>query len=304
MVKQNTVTWKGFNGVSNLGEPTELDKSKLITGINVDISKRGKIYRRPGKTRVLRGLYHSLYSNGKICLAVTNANLVNISSTFATTILRLGVGQNRMSYVSVGNAIYYTNNVVIGYIENGVSSEFTEPTEEFRVKTFSGKLIEYYLGRLYIAKDNILWYTDALHFNSIDMRMNFKQLPNEIIMVRAVDDGLYISDTKSTYFIGGTNPKDFVLREIYDYPAIIGTDISIIGQNINDEYQGSVAVWVGEKGICIGMNGGQTRNITTKEYLLPLVREGASIIRLDEIKQYVASFYTPGAETIIRDEII
>ena len=304
MADIKTVRFKEFDGIKSLGEPTEIGKSALITGVNIDITNRKNLHRRPGKTRILRGNFHSLYSNGNICLAVLNNNLVNISSSFTTTILRLSVGQLRMSYVSVGNTIYYTNDIVIGYIENGISNEFTEPTEEFRVRTFPGKLIEYYLGRLYIAKLNRLWYTDALRLNSIDMRMNFLQFPNDIVMVRAVDDGLYVSDTKSTYFIGGTNPKQFVLREIYDYPAISGTDISIVGQNINVEYQGSVVLWVGQRGICIGMNGGQTRNITDKQYVLPLVIEGASTIRLDEIKQYVTSFYAPGIETIIRNEVI
>lgn len=305
MPKQPMIEWKKFSGIRNTGFPTGHTKAELIIADNVDITADNKIWRRYGKTRVISGAFHSLFSDGSTCLAVKDEKLIRIFPDYSYLTILLDAGKDRMSYVSVNGTIYYTNYKVIGYVQNGQCYEFQTPTHQFKRAPLPGQLIEYYRGCLYIARDNILWFTDALAFNSVDMRKNFKQFPSRILMVRAVDDGMYVSDSKSTYFLSGNSPTEFALKKIFDYPAILGTDTASDGQSLNREYQGRVALWAGERGVCIGMNGGQALNATDKKYLLPFGIEGASIARIEELKQFVVAINPrgEGADLIIKEEI-
>ncbi len=306
MGRLKEISWNRFDGIRNIGDPTELSHKELIHADNVDITQNKKIARRPGRTLLLSGNYHSLYSNSNILLAVNDGNLIQILTNLETITIKNNVSNNRVSYVSVNDIVYYSNGELIEYINGGISYEFDEPNKEFKIKSFAGQILEYYLGRLYIAKDNVLWFSDPLAFNTIDTRRNFIQFPSEIIMVMAVDYGLYISDKNFTYYLGGQSPKDFISRKVFNYPAIKNANTSIDGHSINSEYIGKIAMWVSEKGVCIGMNQGQVKNLTDKEYAMPEgIINGACTIRLDEIKQFVSSFNgTDEISEIITKEII
>ena len=301
MAKLNNFPLKQFLGVSNIGEPSELARNLLIRASNVDITKDAKIYRRTGRTKVVSGSFHSLFSDGKTCLVISKGSLFRMNDDHTLSLIRLNVGNNRMSYVVVNEKIYYTNDTVIGFIKDGIDETLPEPDKEFREKIFPGKLIEYYRGRLYIAKGNVIWFTDPLAYHQIDMRKNFIQLQSECIMLRAVDDGIYVSDQKYTYFLLGRGPKDFnFASRPFDYPAIYGTDLSmddnafrkIINRHNSTpkfDYRGKIAIWVGKKGICLGLNEGRATCLSDDKYTLPDVNEGASLVRLDEVKQFISS---------------
>lgn len=313
MAKLDNYPLKQFLGVSNIGEPSELARNLLIRASNVDITKDAKVYRRTGRTKVVSGSFHSLFSDGKTCLAVSKGNLFRINNDYTFSSIRWNVGDNRMSYATINEKIYYTNETVIGFVKDGIDVTLPEPDKIFREKIFPGKLIEYYRGRLYIAKGNTIWYTDPLAYHQIDMRKNFVQLPSECIMLRAVNDGIYVSDQKYTYFLLGKGPKDFTLTgRLFDYPAIYGTDLAMDDQAFRNiinrhnstpkfDYRGRIAMWVGTKGICLGLNEGRASCITDNKYTLPAAKEGASLVRLDEIKQFISSlgFGNETSETII-----
>jgi hypothetical protein len=289
-----SLKWPKFEGLNTRDRIEELKPGELSVARNVDITAEGRLTRRDGFDDIasLTGDYHSLWAkDGLICLAVKAGNLLRINDDWSEAILRVGVGDNAVSYVEVNSTVYYTNGTVIGYVTAGTDYLFTDPGVLYKRAPFPGQLIEYFNGRLYIAKDYVLWFTDALAFNRIDMRKGFKMLPGTITMLKAVDGGIYLSDSDATYWMAGTGPNVATIKKV-EGPAKPGSALVINGQKIKSEFQGSYLLFTTDNGICLGTSEGQVVNVTQKKYRLPDVKRAAAMVRDEDNKlQYVARLY-------------
>jgi hypothetical protein len=274
----------GFAGLDNRTSAHETPGAArdvlpyLSRARNVDIDARNRPKRRPGQTLKVTGACHGLFAAEDICLMVSAGILYRVWPDWTITVLRTGVTNQQMSYAYVNGIVYYTNPSVIGYVEDGLSATFTEPDVDFKRAPFPGQLIEYYNGRLYIAKGPVQWFTDALAFNRVDTRKNFKQYPTDIAMMRAVDGGMYVSDKEKTYFIDGDTPTNSKLK-IVAPAAIPGSDIVIKGQDVKKAIQGRVAFFATKSGVYMGTGNGEAINITSEHYNMPTIQKGAAIFQ-------------------------
>lgn len=271
--------WQGFSGINNRQKPEELKPGELSYARNVDIDDTKRLMRRDGYDRVAVGNYHSLWSDGSTCFVVKAGNMFSVNSDFSTTLLRVNVGDSPMSYVSVNGVVYYTNGAVIGYVENGVDYQFAAPSVSFKVAPPAGQLIEYFNGRLFIARGPVLWFTDALAFGRVDTRKGFKQLPSDIQMLRAVDGGIFVSDQEQTHFLSGASPEKFLLNGVCSASIPVTGPATIQGNKFSNEIKGSVAFFTTEDGLCAGLSDGTVIQLTANTYKLPTVKRGAVLIR-------------------------
>lgn len=289
-----SLKWKAFDGLNNKVRPEAMGHGELSIARNVDIDNRKRLTRRNGYASIatLTWNYHSLWAkDGLICLAVKAGNLVRINEDWSETTVRANVGDSSMSYVEVNKIVYYTNGMVIGYIAEGSDHQFTNPSKEFKRAPFPGQLIEYFNGRLWIARDNVLWFTDALAFDRVDMRQGFKQLPSTITMVKAVEGGIYVSDTNDTYWLNGGSPTVMAIKKV-EGAALPGSGIVVNGQSLGKDFQGSHLIFTTDNGICLGNSGGQVINLTNEKYRLPITKKAAVMVRDEGNKlQYVARLY-------------
>jgi hypothetical protein len=195
-----------------------------------------------------------------------------------------------MSYAPWNDRIYYTNEYQIGYIKNNVSYPVTDPIREFKMPLPAGQFVEYYMGCLYVAVNNILYISDPL-CDYYDIRTGYKQFASRITLLRAVDEGIYVADDK-TYFIHGKANEDFERKEVYPVRAIPFTDIRVTGKYIDDGLTGNVAMWTAENGICLGDNSGQVKNLTESRYTFTSHRQGTGFIReKNNVRHYVNSLF-------------
>jgi hypothetical protein len=279
-MKEASLNWKAFKGINNRQRPEELKPEEMPVARNVDIDDAGRITRRDGYDDVatLVGDYHSLWSDDSLCLAVKSGNLYRINGDWSESLLRANVGDAAMSYVSVNGIVYYTNSSVISSIVFGVDTPFATPTVTFKIAPPPGQLINYFNGRLYIARGPVLWFTDAMAFGRVDTRTGFKQFPSNIVMIQPVDGGLFISDEQETHFMSGASPDKASLRAV-EKAAIPGSNTSIKGTLFSKEIQGTAAFFVTEDGICMGLSDGTVIPMTSSTYKLPTVKRGAIFVR-------------------------
>jgi hypothetical protein len=110
--------------------------------------------------------------------------------------------------------------------------------------------------------------------------------------VRAVRDGMYISNGRATYFLSGLDPQEFSMVKVDEEPAILGTDAILDGGLVGeDAIAGRVILWLSPGGICLGAAEGVFRKIS-KDYYRPSISfTGASIVRKNErgFYQYLVS---------------
>ncbi len=294
------VEFENFKGINNVEDAIRLETDELTEASNVDIDNRGRAKRRSGHTKKYTpsGRLHSLWSNDRISLFIDGSTLKRLLPDYTATIIRNNVTSLPMDFVDVNEEVYYSSASVNGYVKNGVDVRFSDPGINYKKVPPPGQHIEYYNGRNYIAQNHTIWITDAFAFGRVDMRKGFISMKDEVTMIKAVDDGIYVSigdinDRSSVVFFGGQGPEDFTYRVVAEYGAIEGTAVKPKSALIGDGIEGTTVIWASRKGICLGRNGGNFKNLTAARYEVPGNRYGAGFFRLNGgTPQYLASLWT------------
>jgi hypothetical protein len=289
---------KGFLGKNNVADAARIQpsrgKSFLAECLNTDIDDELMPHRRDGYGVSVRAgtAFHSMWSNGSTCLVMDGSTLKKLNTDYTLSTIRASSGTGIMSYVDVPPKIYLTNGTILGNIENDVFAEFTVPADStYKVLMPAGHLVEWYNGRLLVAKDKTIWYSDAMFPGVMDERKNFKSFSSRITMMAAVRDGVWVSDEHKTYFLAGADFKDASLTVRENSKAIEGTAIKIDAQDVDGiEAMGMVVIWISKNGPCLGGNEGYFKNLTKAHYVIGEKTAGASILRkVDNFNQYLVS---------------
>ena len=289
-----------FSGIDNVNAATRLFPVTvnheyvypLQQANNVIIDNTFQIASRDGYTSVVTGSdIHSMWSDNNACFFCDGATLKQMDAIYGLKTIRTGLTEGaRMSYALFNDRYYFTNRYEIGYTKDNASYELPDPSREFKLPLPAGQLIEYFLGVLYVARDNILYIADPL-CDYYDVRTGYRIFNKYITMLRSVDGGLYVSDDR-VWFVKGRANEDFERDEAYPSPAIIHTDVSVNGKFIDDTMVGKVAIWTGENGICLGDANGTVINLTDNRYTFTARGRGTGFIRETEnVRHYVNSLY-------------
>ncbi len=146
-----------------------------------------------------------------------------------------------------------------------------------------GEILEYHNGRIYIANNNILWFTEALRYGLVKPMKGWIQFPKRITVVKAVDDGIYVCSDK-TYWISGVDTPQFEQRDVLPYGGVFGTGINI--PNFD------AVAWFSDRGIVFGGENGEVLNIM-QDRVTPAKHEyGAMLWREHKgLRQIVADLW-------------
>ncbi len=274
-----------FRGIKNIGDATQTPAPFLRSAVNVDIDNDGIISRRDGRTAAaVAGNFHSMrdFLNHTLTLAVQDTNLVIIDPDYSVTVVRSGLTAGlRMEYVEVNNQVYYTNGQVYGFVENRRNGSLSTLTKLLSSYMPAGHMIEYYEGRMYVARGGVIIPSEPYDFNRTIQRKDFIMFPGRISLMKAVDDGLYVGYGSGTGFIAGRKPKEFVFKPLTSYDAVPYTGVSVDAELVSGDQplSGKAVLWESTKGPCLGLNGGVFFNLALNTYSPPDGYEGVSIYR-------------------------
>ncbi len=293
-----------FSGLNTSDDPVRIGPVRHLTpdgwksihplavAMNVEIDNTFALSSRKGYTSQVSGTnIHSVWTNksGTLCFFVDDTILYQLHPDFSiTTILNLAL-VNPMVFEEFNQRVYYTNKLVIGYIEDSVSHSLPTPSQDFKLPLPAGQCIAVYKSKLLVARDNVLFIGDALS-DCYDIRTGYRVFEHDITAIQPVDKGFYVSDRK-TWFISGVNPKEFVRSQADAEMIIPNTNLQVDGQYITEDgVDGQVALWTSPEGICLGDNSGNVKNITLRKYAMPDVLQGTAMIRrTNGIIHYIVS---------------
>ena len=150
-----TIEFSGHAGVRNDLSLERFKQDDLSAGVNVDIAKDGKIFRRNGTTEILAGVMHSLYSDGNTTLVVDGGNLTQLDAAFGKTVLAPVVG-TKLDYVTVNNDVFWSDEYVSGIVAQGANRRWgvaVPPTPSFSIG--NGNMVEgrYQVTMTYVRFD-------------------------------------------------------------------------------------------------------------------------------------------------------
>lgn len=282
MEKLEPVIFRGFTGVNTLANTWELETHELVKCTNYDITKKGKLISRTGRTSKLTGGYTDLWTNGNIILANRNGALVQVSNEFASySTLRSGIGTAGMlTYADCNGRVVWSNGTSIEYVENGYSRAMPTPTDANKSAFPACQLLEWFKGCLWGAAGGTVWQSDPFvtRFGSLDKRRNSRQFAGDVTLLKGVDDGMWFSDPSGIYFASGLSIVEMqVLNKVADYPALKGMFCKVDGSFLPQAIPGACWAIGTEKGICIIGNGGMLQNVTEKYIPMTTGTKGAMV---------------------------
>lgn len=200
-----------------------------------------------------------------------------------------------MIYASVNNGseLYHIATVPHGttnHTIHSISSNNPELWTQNLSPLPAGHAIAYCKGRLYIANDNVVWYSEPQHYGLHKTSKNFWQFPDRVTVLIAVEIGLFIVSDQ-TYFIPGSKPEEAYLNILDDAVAVEGTAINESAENFGIQTTGDIAYWFSNKGPVIGLQDGTIQFLTDKRVASPAsLTAGATLYKEHEgVRQMITS---------------
>jgi hypothetical protein len=144
-------------------------------------------------------------------------------------------------------------------------------------------------GRIWACKGKNLIYSDPFQYGWFRSQ-NFKPFPEEVFMVAAVKDGLFVNSKSHTWFLDGTEPAKMVLKDIGD-GAVQGTLViaEMPGAVVGGGYEMSrrlsqvpSPVWVGPHGVVVGTQTGHLVHLTESRLRMSVREKGGGLFRVKE----------------------
>lgn len=152
---------------------------------------------------------------------------------------------------------------------------------QFKGPPPAGEVLGYYNGRLYVASGRFLWYSEPYEYELFDLMNGFIAFDSPIKTFAAVTTGIYLGTDSETLYLSGPDPLEFVSKQVAAYGTVLGTELLVRNDLVTeDSVDGVVALWCSKQGMCIGMENGVTKNLTSSRYVMPAVKEGASLLKI------------------------
>lgn len=155
----------------------------------------------------------------------------------------------------------YSDGDVIRLIRNGVAEalatgyyDYEEDDEYQMVPLPGGKFINYWQGRLILARGNSLLWSEALRYGIYSATRNFVRFPEKIHWVAPLPTGIYVGTRSNVYFLSGSDPAKFTQRVVGGSSA---PGVSAIYNPRHADAAGEyVALWFTSDGIAVGQQSG------------------------------------------------
>ncbi len=262
--------------------------SALQYAMDVLIDRTGEIVTRRGSVLIKAGSFHSKFK-------LTDGSFYAIEERDSDSALFKFVPNNdgsleeygiisglpsnaKMDFIEVGDRILYCNGAQNGVLIDDVSypwtdQDWTGPDSDIEmVKPPVGEHIDFLSGRALLSKSDELFYSEHGLIGLVDELKNRVKLESRIIMVCAVQTGVFISDSKFVYFVSGTNPNEWLCKKVLNYPAVEWCREQGLINPMNFGFESNeLAVLFGTvNGPVVGLSSGIAVNLIDKSVTMPV----------------------------------
>lgn len=153
----------------------------------------------------------------------------------------------------------------------------------------AGHIVRHLNGRLLVASGNFVYYSDTYALALHDPAVNYIPFPERVMMIEPCLNGFYVSADKTYWVAGDAGSAEAI--PVLPYRAIEGTP--------SPDPNGSQVLWMSEKGMVMGDQNGQVKNIQEGAVAVSGSGVGASLFREQGgVKQMLASMTNQG-QTVV-----
>jgi len=234
----------------------------------------------------------------------TNGGLeITIPAPMAGLTLRLYATEaNGEIFYAIGDVVTAATTTV-GIADIGRGKTLTTQHMESPIP---GHIVRHYRGRLYIAVQNAVFFTEPLQYGLIQPAKSLYLYPTEVTLIEPVSDGIYVGHGSAVEFLQFTDPYEPVRTLVSSSAPVPGTGTQIPGGLFETEEDFLAAWWSQRGGLIIGRPGGKIEHMTESQVSVPKFGAGAIMSRENEgLTQLVTVLRQPGGEAAVaRDSVI
>lgn len=122
--------------------------------------------------------------------------------------------------------------------------------------------------RLYVASGRFLFYSEPFAPAWFSPGYGYIPFADDIAVVLAVNDGLYVATTTETYFLDGMDPLEMKLVRVLPYGAMRNSGAQI--------RNGVKVAWMGRHGVVIAEPNGVVKAVQEEEVAVELATRGVT----------------------------
>jgi len=292
--------FRGTTGINTVADPVRVPHDletgimDLAEGINVSVDQTLRPNLRKGRKLLYAGDFHTIFHQDTICLLVGTEGSTDSLFILGTDMVPVGIRSGltrgaRMSFTEIDGQVFYANGFENGVVYGGLSHSW--PADEYfgteTTRSFTGPPIGHHIcwafSRMFVARRNELWRSEEFRPGLFDRARGFYRFESELLMVKPVDAGLFVSDEHNTYFLAGGDPEGFAEKKVADFPAIEWADALqyVEGSELGIEgvSPGPAALWASPEGAMLGSSSGQLINLNKRKVIYPEnCRTGAGLL--------------------------
>lgn len=190
-----------------------------------------------------------------------------------------------------GDALYLSESFSAAFSEFIVSRQpdGTIRSTQHLAPLPAGEFVRGHAGRLYVARDDTLFFSEPLRPHLHDPRHNFIKFVGPVRFLEAVVGGVFVGDDRGVWFLPGNEPEQ--IRRASSIPAIRRSSLLVQGthfdKNVTQTDQ-DCAVWLSAEGYMLGRATGDVVSLHPERVRVAAALEGRSrfIVR-DGVKQII-----------------
>lgn len=161
----------------------------------------------------------------------------------------------------------------------------------------AGKIVRYYNGRVYVARHDTVFFTEALRYGLTRPAQGLYMFPSDVTLLEPVVDGVYVGTKEGVVFLAGTDPYDVQQINVSQHAPVPRASTMVPGEFL-EVAQSEVPLWWGVDGAMVaGLPGGTLRQLTKDRLAVPRFNSGAMVYREQDGMAHVVSSLSRGGET-------
>lgn len=159
--------------------------------------------------------------------------------------------------------------------------------------------LELYRGRILVAKDNVLYWSQPLGFHHFSLATDIQLFTAPIRMLAALDTGFYIATAYQTYWVEGDEPAAWQPRLVDSKLVAEGRALRVLGRKFPAlQYDGPVVIWVTADGPVAGLPDGRVVPLTENQVAMDANNKATVAYRESEgLRQILLSLKDRGASS-------
>lgn len=187
-----------------------------------------------------------------------------------------------------GSTFYLERSIPAASIAPGFTVALNPQTvdgRELRTQYLSplpaGDLITYALGRLWVAKGNVLYYSEPLNYGLTNLAHNYFIYGKDITILAGLEEAV-IAVADKHYSLVGSQEEEIRQVKLFNYGAPKGNVVYSEVAKLGLEGLGIGAAWLSDKGFVVANGQGALVNQTESRVAMPKYDEAAVMLREEE----------------------